>query len=79
MVADRRYKYVFRPDEGDLLFDLETDPAELENLADGPAHAAVREEFGRRALHSMMSCVPPNRDDDRCEAIHGGRLRNAVL
>ncbi|MFW5743717.1 MAG: sulfatase [Spirochaetota bacterium] len=79
MAADRRYKYVFRPDRDDLLFNLESDPTELDNLALDPAYAAVREEFQRRVVHSMMSCVPPNRDGNRCEAIHGGRPRNAIL
>lgn len=78
MAADRRYTYVFRPDKGDLLFDRELDPEELVNRADDPQYAPLRGEFLRRTLNSMMSCVPPNRDDDRCEAIHGSRHSNAL-
>jgi arylsulfatase A-like enzyme len=41
MIADRRWKYVHVPFMRPILFDLENDPAELEDLATDPAYGDV--------------------------------------
>ena len=48
MLRTGRYKYVHYPSGPDQLFDLEADPRELENQADDPAYAPVRERLARR-------------------------------
>lgn len=47
-VRTERWKYVFRHQQPDDLFDLENDPAESQNLAESPAHASVRQQLRRR-------------------------------
>jgi arylsulfatase A-like enzyme len=54
MVRDHRYKYVYNPTaEMDELYDLQTDPGELQNLIDDPAR---KEEIMRlkKALWDWM-------------------------
>jgi len=49
MVRRGNYKYVyFHNEQNDLLFNLESDPGELHNLANDPDHSALRNEL--RAL-----------------------------
>nr|WP_233265044.1 sulfatase-like hydrolase/transferase [Halomarina oriensis] len=48
MLRQGRYKYVYYPDNPDQLFDLESDPDELTNLAGTPEYTDVRERFERR-------------------------------
>ena len=50
MVSTREWKYVYDPDgDGDELYDLQCDPAELNNVIDGSAHrdtiSGLREEL----------------------------------
>jgi choline-sulfatase len=62
MIRDGSLKYVHSPADPDLLFDLEADPLELENLAGDPAHEAgvrrLRAEVERRwdlaSLHEAV-------------------------
>ncbi len=49
MVRRGRYKLVRCPGDPDLLYDLETDPRELRNLAEARAHARGREDLGAEA------------------------------
>lgn len=55
MIRDGRYKYVGFREFPDLLFDVETDPFERNNLAADPdsEEATIREEFRRRLDDTM--------------------------
>ena len=52
MIRRGRYKFIHAPQDPDLLFDLQSDPRELNNLAQSPAHtqpiAAFRDEVASR-------------------------------
>ncbi|WP_346432842.1 sulfatase/phosphatase domain-containing protein [Breoghania sp.] len=50
VVRTARWKYVHFAALPPLLFDLDNDPAELVNLADDHAHAAIRIEMAERLL-----------------------------
>jgi len=56
MLREGRYKYVHYPGEPAQLFDREADPEEMENLADDPDHAAVRE----RLHEALVARVDPD-------------------
>jgi arylsulfatase A-like enzyme len=53
MVVHDGHKYVFHPGAFDELYDLDHDPAEMENLIGSPAHEAVLRECRRRLLQWM--------------------------
>lgn len=59
MLRDRRWKYVFHPAGRDELYDLETDPDELTNLADAPAHADTLQRMRTRTGEWMASIGDP--------------------
>ena len=50
MVRKGQYKYIFTHGQPDLLFNLISDPDELENLADKAAHAEILGELCRIAM-----------------------------
>jgi arylsulfatase A-like enzyme len=56
VVRDRQFKYVHFADESipPLLFDLNADPGELDNLAADPAHAATQLRLCQRLLRWRM-------------------------
>ncbi len=54
MLRTNRYKYVQRLYESDQLYDLETDPAEVNNRIDDPELAEVRIQLERRMLHFYL-------------------------
>jgi arylsulfatase A-like enzyme len=59
MLRDMRYKYVFHPAAFDELYDLETDPGELTNLADDSAHAEVLQRMRARLGEWMKEINDP--------------------
>lgn len=77
-----RYKYIHYEGYAPQLFDLETDPAERDDLASDPAYAAALDE-GRRRLHAI--CDPAEVDraaradqQARIEALGGAeKLKDA--
>ncbi|RQG94478.1 sulfatase-like hydrolase/transferase [Natrarchaeobius chitinivorans] len=61
MVRTERYKYVYNGPDVDELYDLEADPAELQNLIDHPDYAGVRREMRDRLVDWMDETNDPNR------------------
>ena len=55
VVRDARYKYIHFTALPPLLFDLQSDPDELDNLADDPGHHAVALAFARKLLSWRMA------------------------
>ena len=54
VVQDARWKYVHFAALPPLLFDLQTDPQQLRDLAGDPAHAATVRDYAQRALSWRM-------------------------
>ena len=50
MVRTERWKYVYIPHDLDELYDLQADPAEMNNLVNDPDHADVLNEMKARLL-----------------------------
>jgi choline-sulfatase len=50
MIRRGRYKYIYSAPDPEQLYDLETDPRELENLASHPEFETVRREFHGEVL-----------------------------
>lgn len=65
MVRTRKWRYIRRAADTDELYDMENDPAELENLVDRPEHAGVRHELERRLVQRYLETadvVPYDKD-----------------
>lgn len=60
-VCDGRYKLAINLMTTDELYDLETDPLEMQNLIDSQEHAAVRDELHDRLLDWMNTSRDPFR------------------
>lgn len=60
-IRNERYKYVWNPQDIDELYDLQTDPHEMENLAGHPEQAAVSAESELR--HQLMAWLAEIGDD----------------
>ncbi|MCP4378225.1 MAG: DUF4976 domain-containing protein, partial [bacterium] len=59
MVRDRRWKYIWNATAEDELYDLETDPGELRNLATHSACAGTVKQFRRRMVEWMEATSDP--------------------
>jgi arylsulfatase A-like enzyme len=55
VIRDRRYKYVHFAALPPLLFDIENDPHEMENLADRPEMAATVLRYAQKMLDWRLS------------------------
>lgn len=53
------------PPDGIALFDLETDPRELDNLAEDPEHRDLLHRMERKLLHRMITNCQAAREDTR--------------
>ena len=60
-IFDGRHKLVVNLLSGDELYDLRTDPGELTNLIDSPAHTATRDRLHDRLLDWMYDTRDPFR------------------
>ena len=60
-VCDGRYKLAVNLMVTDELYDLETDPGELNNLIDSQEHAAIRNDLHDRLLNWMNTSRDPFR------------------
>jgi len=54
-VRTARYTYVERTGDKNELYDLRTDPHQLENVIDDPEYAQVRDELAKR-LEKLRDC-----------------------
>jgi arylsulfatase A-like enzyme len=59
MVRTERYKFVYNAPDVNELYDLEEDPAELNNLVDHPGYRDVREELERTLAEWMRETDDP--------------------
>ncbi|MFC4542595.1 sulfatase-like hydrolase/transferase [Halosolutus amylolyticus] len=62
MVRTDRYKYVYNGPDIDELYDLDRDPAELQNLIDHPEYADARSAMRKRLVEWMYETDDPNRE-----------------
>ena len=53
-IRTKRYRYTFYPDNGDQLFDLQTDPDEQHNLTADPGHQDIRTELRDQLLNLIV-------------------------
>ena len=61
MVRTERFKFVFNGPDVNELYDLEADPAELQNLIDHPHYVEVRDDLQRKLIEWMQETADPNR------------------
>jgi arylsulfatase A-like enzyme len=81
MVFDGRYKLMhamggFRP----MLFDLETDPDELDDLAKGDAHDAILDQMYAHLAHwGRRNAQRVTKSDEDIKNMRGKSLRKGIL
>ncbi|MEF2553976.1 sulfatase-like hydrolase/transferase [Aurantimonas sp. A2-1-M11] len=73
MLRDRRYKYVHFVNYAPQLFDLQTDPGEMTDLAGDPAYASVLADFESR----LRKRLDPEEVDRRAKARQNALLKEA--
>ncbi|GAA3425701.1 hypothetical protein GCM10018953_28840 [Streptosporangium nondiastaticum] len=54
MIRDRRHKFVFNPESVHELYDLHSDPHELNNVYTVPAYAGVRRDLTLRLYRELQ-------------------------
>jgi arylsulfatase A-like enzyme len=59
ILITQRYKYVFNGFDIDELYDLETDPSEMNNLIDDAGHTEIRDGLRRRLYEEMERLDDP--------------------
>ena len=64
LLRSRKYKYIYYVGGPPQLFDMESDPQELFNLAESTSHGAVLEEMDRK----LREIVDPEEADRRAKA-----------
>ena len=72
LVSDDNWKYIFSPGDDDELYDLNSDPGELENVAAAPAATAKLEEMRQAMIVETARFDDPLRD---CVAKFNGQWR----
>ena len=72
MIRRGRYKYIASDIDPPMLFDIEADPMELDDLADHPDHIQVAVEFGEEVSRRWDS------DAIRADVLASQRARRAV-
>lgn len=81
MIADRRWKFMhaeggFRP----MLFDMENDPDEFEDLGDSTEHRqVVSEMYDRLGMWARRMSQRTTRSDDDIKAMRGKSRRRGIL
>ncbi len=61
MIRTDRYKFIYNGPDRNELYDLSSDPDELQNLTDHPDYADIRRELGRKLAIWMDETDDPNR------------------
>ncbi|MFZ1105796.1 MAG: alkaline phosphatase family protein [Hyphomicrobiaceae bacterium] len=80
MVADKRWKYMHAPGFRPMLFDLEADPRELNDLGADPAHANERQRLAAElAEWGLRLSQRTTRSDAAIKAARGKSLRKGIL
>ncbi len=59
MVRDRRWKYIWNATAEDELYDLETDPGELYNLASDQMYSSILKHLRQRLVAWMETTSDP--------------------
>jgi arylsulfatase A-like enzyme len=80
MVADRRWKYVHAPGFRPMLFDLETDPQELQDLGADPACTGERDRLAAElAQWGLRLSQRTTRSDAEIASARGKSVRKGIL
>lgn len=80
MLRDRRYKYIHFASYPPMLFDLDADPEELNDLAGDPAHADVLADFeGRLRARLDPEAVDRRAKTRQAEQVEKNGGREAVI
>ena len=72
-IRNERFKYVWNPQDRDELYDLVTDPHEMENLAGQAAQASVEADL-RRQLMAWLAEIGDDLPERVDELPHGGTI-----